>query len=88
MDGIFREISIRITLQAEDYFDRISEWSLLLVIENPNEKIGSRELAELEFTPRQLKEFFHYAVEYDIIKHSYKDMDLGNMLRKSIRNFI
>ena len=71
-----------IDIQADDYYKSMSDWSVLMTIENIAEQINVREFKNLKFTEQQIKDFFNYAVENDLFKDEYGNVNLDKVLSK------
>ena len=65
---------------AKEYFELISDYTILTVIENANEQMSIRDLAELQFTTEQIDDFFDYAVKNEIFKEHYRNADFEKLI--------
>jgi len=69
-----------ITMKGEEYFKSLSDWSILTVVENVEERISSRDLLDVKFTPEQIKAYFEYAVANNKFIGYDGDMNLEKVL--------
>ena len=69
-----------INIQADEYYKSLSDWSVLMTIEDVNEQISSRDLMNLELSTQQVNAFFSYAVENDKFKVNYREVNLDKAL--------
>lgn len=69
-----------INVQAEEYYEMRTDWSVLMVAEDVAEQMSSRDLVKQEFTTQLLNDFFNYGVKNDIFKDHYRDLNLEKVL--------
>ncbi|NCB94240.1 MAG: hypothetical protein EOM40_17040 [Clostridia bacterium] len=69
-----------IILRPEEYSQLLDEVSVLTVIENMEEQLCSQDLLNMEFTAKQIKEYFEYAVENGKFNGYDGDMNIGKVI--------
>ena len=70
----------RMTLMAEEYYGHMGDWSVLNVIENTEEEMGSRDVRNVKYTKEQIKAYARYAVEQRAFCNEYTGIDLCNVI--------
>ena len=74
-----------ITLRPEEYSRLLNEIPVLTIIENVAEQLRSQDLLNMEFTEKQIKSYFEYAVDSGKFNSYDGDMKLEKVL-SDIRN--
>lgn len=65
-----------IEMSIDDYHNMINSHSLLMTIENPDEKMNAKEVMELDIKEKHINAFFRYSVETGRFKREYLDFSL------------
>ena len=69
-----------IMMKPEEYAKILDEIAVLTVVENVEEYISCRDLQNVEFTTKQIKEYFDYAVKNGVFNGYDGNMNLGKVL--------